>query len=390
MPDYADQLLNALQQVLPARRPLPLHEPSLTELEAEAVADCVRSGFVSSVGAQVNAFESQLAEFMGSRHVVAVVNGTAGLQVALHAVGVRPGDEVILPALTFVGTANAASHVGATPHFVDSCEHTLGLDPHALSDYLRRVARSTGSEIVNSNTGARIAAIVPMHTFGHPMEIQQLLEVANEFGIPVVEDAAESLGSWSQGRHTGTTGRLGVVSFNGNKIITTGGGGAIVTDDEEMAESVRHLTTTAKVPHAWEYVHDAVGWNYRLPNLNAALGCAQLARLPHLIEAKRDLAHSYQTALNGSSNVEFVAEPNGTTSNYWLSTVRLINANAHDRDATLSQLHASGFLCRPAWNLLSALPMYQHCPRAPLPVAQDLERQLINLPSSPDLVERVA
>lgn len=384
MPDTAlsTALLAGLRQVLGEGGPVALHEPEFRGNEWAYVKECIDTGWVSSVGRYVDEFERRLAELTGARHAVAVVNGTAALHVALHLAGVREGDEVLVPALTFVGTANAISHCGAVPHFVDSSQATIGLDPAALAAHLQEASRKGPEGLVNARTGRRIAAILPMHAFGHPVDLDALMEVSARFGLPVVEDAAESLGSTYRGRHTGTFGLLGVLSFNGNKIVTTGGGGAIVTDDAGIAKAAKHLTTTAKLPHRWEFVHDAVAWNYRLPNLNAALGCAQLERLPDMLARKRRLAEAYRRAFAGAGGLSFVAEPAGCASNYWLNAVRLAQPDMAARDALLAAANDAGFHCRPAWTLLHKLPMYAGCPRAPLPVALALEASLVNLPSS--------
>lgn len=378
----ATALLAGLRRVLGEAGPVPLHEPEFRGNEWAYVKECLDTGWVSSVGKYVDEFERRLAELTGARHAVAVVNGTAALHVALHVAGVRAGDEVLVPALTFVGTANAVSHCGAVPHFVDSSEATLGLDPGRLAAHLGTVSRRTPQGLENAATGRRIAAVLPMHAFGHPVDLDGLLEVSARFGIPVVEDAAESLGSTWRGRHTGTFGLLGVLSFNGNKIVTTGGGGAIVTDDAALARAAKHLTTTAKLPHRWEFVHDEVAWNYRLPNLNAALGCAQLERLPDLLSRKRRLAEAYREAFAGVPGLSFVGEPAGCRSNYWLNALRLAKPDMAERDALLAAANDAGYHCRPAWTLLHKLPMYAACPRADLAVALALEASLVNLPSS--------
>ena len=311
-----------------------------------------------------------------------MINGTAALHLALHAVGVKPGDEVIVPTLSFVATANSVSHCGAIPHFVDSDSRTLGLDPDALRNHLSRTTSIRDGQLLNSKTGRRISAVVPMHTFGHPMQIEKLLEVAAEFNLTVVEDAAESIGSFVGKVHTGTFGKVGILSFNGNKTITTGGGGAILTNDSVLAQQIRHLATTAKLAHDYQYLHDAVAFNYRMPNINAALGCAQMQRLDQFLKAKRSLAESYAQACKISQTLSFVGEPSGTTSNYWLNTVRLNSPDLKTRDALLSASRNDGYLCRPAWNLLHTLPMYQQAPRGELKVAEELVNSLINVPSS--------
>lgn len=362
--------------------PIALHEPNIGQHENDLVAKCLSSGWVSSVGEYISEFETGLAKFTNSKHAIAVVNGTAALHLALHAVGVKPGDEVLVPTLSFVATANSVSHCGAIPHFVDSDPETLGLDPNVLREYLSAIASLRDGQLHNSKTGRKISAVVPMHTFGHPMQIKKLLEVATEFNLTVVEDAAESIGSFVGKVHTGTFGKCGILSFNGNKTITTGGGGAILTNDDDLAKRIRHLATTAKVPHDYEYIHDAVAFNYRMPNINAALGCAQLNRLGDFLFAKRVLADEYKTKFSGANSMSFIAEPHGTTSNYWLNTIRLNKPDLALRDELLSAARADGYMCRPSWNLLHTLPMYVNSPRANLPVAQNLWLSLINIPSS--------
>jgi len=362
--------------------PIALHEPNIGQRENELVSKCLASGWVSSVGEYISEFEQGLAKFTNSKHAIAVVNGTAALHLALHSVGVKPGDEVLVPTLSFVATANAVSHCGAIPHFVDSDPETLGLDPLALREHLRANASLRDGELHNTSTGRRISAVVPMHTFGHPMQIEALIDVAKEFNLVVVEDAAESIGSYVGTTHTGTFGRCSSLSFNGNKTITTGGGGAILTNDSGLAQRIRHLATTAKMPHDYEYIHDAVAFNYRMPNINAALGCAQLSRLDDFLSAKRVLAEKYSEGFSSARSMQFVAEPHGTTSNYWLNTIRLNKPDLSLRDELLVAARDSGYMCRPAWNLLHTLPMYESSPRAKLPVAQNLWQSLINIPSS--------
>ncbi|WP_029008251.1 LegC family aminotransferase [Azospirillum halopraeferens] len=369
----------ALRSVTSPTRPLPLHEPVFAGREWDYVKDCLDTGWVSSVGAYVDRFERMLSQRAGDAHAVAVVNGTAALHVALMLAGVRTGDEVLVPALTFVATANAVAYCGALPHFVDSGPATLGLDPEALAAWLDETAERRDGACVNRRTGRRIAAVVPMHVFGHPVDMDGLAAVAGPRGIPIVEDAAESLGSLCRGRPTGGLGTIGTFSFNGNKIITAGGGGAIITADADLARRARHLTTTAKTAHPWAYEHDCVGFNYRLPNLNAALGCAQLEQLDGFIAAKRSLAAAYREALAGIPGVTFVDEPEGCRSIYWLNAVLVPDAAA--RDALLAATHAEGLLTRPAWGLMHRQPMYDGCPRAPLPVAESLADRLVCLPS---------
>ncbi|GGJ11299.1 perosamine synthetase [Alicyclobacillus cellulosilyticus] len=377
-------VIDAIRSCLPETTgPVALHEPRFDDRDREYVNECLDTGWVSSAGPFVDRFERMLADITGVRRAVAVVNGTSALHVALQLVGVRPGDEVVVPALTFIATANAVAYCGAIPLFADSDERTLGLDPHKLAVFLRNRAEVRTDGCYNRDTGRPIRAVVPMHTFGHPVDMDALLAVCEEFRLAVVEDAAESLGSLYKGRHTGGIGRVGVLSFNGNKIVTTGGGGAILTQDEELGERAKHLTTTAKRPHPWEYVHDEIGYNYRLPNLNAALGCAQLHRLPILVEQKRRLAERYANAFAEVPGVRFFREPPFARSNYWLNAILLDEEHAQWRDRLLAETLRLGILTRPVWRLLSSLPMYRHCPRMDLSVAESIERRLINLPSSP-------
>ncbi|MDT9198041.1 LegC family aminotransferase [Limnospira fusiformis KN01] len=381
--------LKALERVLGKPDPfIPLHEPEFLGHEWDKVKDCLDSTFVSSVGQYVDSFEAMLAEYTGAKYAVAVVNGTAALHIALLLAGVRPGDEVLVPSLSFVATANAVAHCGAIPHFLDSDLVTLGIDAHVLRDYIKECSEEHEGTVVNRFTRRRIAALVPMHTYGHPVDMISLMDVAASHRLPVVEDAAESLGSTYQGRHTGTLDKLGILSFNGNKVITTGGGGAILTDDADLARQAKHLTTTAKQPHRWEFFHDRIAWNYRLPNLNAALGCAQMEQLPDLLRRKRLLALQYQEVFADVAGIEFVGEPENSQSNYWLNTIRLKQPSLEVRDRLLAVANDAGYQCRPTWTLLHKLPMYADCPRAPLPIAEQLEASLINVPSSAKLIFR--
>ena len=362
-----------------------LHEPRIDGNAHEYVRSCLDSGWVSSVGAFVDRFERELAAYVGAGHAVATVNGTAALHLALHVAGVRPGDHVLVPTLTFVATANAVRACAATPHFVDVAERTLGMDPPALDAYLSEAAERRDDGTYDRSSGRRIAACVPMHTFGHPVAMEPLLAVCERWGIPVVEDAAESLGSTWHGRHMGTFGRLGIISFNGNKIVTTGGGGAVLTDDAELARRARHLSTTAKRPHPYRFDHDEVAFNYRMPNLNAALGVAQLERLDAAVSEKRRLAAAYVDAFDDVQGVEVFVEPAGARSNYWLNALVLDEADERARDALLEATNAAGIMARPVWTPLHWLPMYEAAPRMPTPVADALAARIVNVPSSPAL-----
>ncbi len=381
------QVVEALASVVPA--PAALHEPEIAGREWEYVKECLDTGWVSTAGAYVERFEAMLSDVTGAAHAVATVNGTAALHAALVLAGVEAGDEVIVPALTFVATANAVVYQGARPHFADSEEKTLGLDAAKLADHLERNTKIEGGRCVNAETGRAIRAVVCMHTFGHPVDLDALTEVCRRFGLVLIEDAAESLGSYYKGRHTGTWGRLSVLSFNGNKTVTTGGGGAILTNDADLARAARHLTTTAKLPHAWEFVHDQVGFNYRMPNVNAAIGCAQLERLDDFVERKRRLAQAYAAALDGMEGVRVFTEPDFARSNYWLNLLLLDPEVAHCRDALLALCHERGLGARPAWTPMHRLAMYAGDARMDLTVAEDLYARLVNLPSSPRLAPAV-
>jgi len=379
-----DKIISAIQSVIHPRKegPVALHEPCFNGNEWKYVKDCIDSTWVSYVGKYVDRFEEMIAEYTGARKAVAVVNGTAALQIALNVAGVKAGDEVLIPALTFVATANAVIHCGAIPHFVDSEEKTLGLDSRKLMDYLKEIALIDANGCKNKKTGQRITAVIPMHTFGHPVDLDSLTEVCNEYKLIMIEDAAESLGSFYKGKHTGNWGKLSILSFNGNKTITTGGGGAIITNDEELAKLAKHLTATAKVPHRWEFRHDHIGYNYRLPNINAALGCAQMEQLPGFLEKKRALAERYQKAFQSVEGLKFFTEPPNSKSNYWLNVLLLDKADTEQRDKILEKTNDAGIMTRPAWILLNELKMYQEYPVMDLIVAQKLEQRLINIPSS--------
>ena len=365
--------------------PLALHEPCFNGNEWVYLKECLDSTFVSSVGKFVDRFEHELAAFTGAKRAVAVVNGTAALHVALRLAGVEAGDEVLLPAVTFIATANAVAYCQATPHFVDSEERTLGMDAVALREHLLTIAEIRNGHCINRITGRVIRAMVPMHTFGHPVDINALLAIAHDYHLKLIEDAAESLGSTLYGQHTGTFGLMGTLSFNGNKTITTGGGGAILTNDIELGKRAKHITTTAKLPHRWKFEHDELGFNYRLPNLNAALGCAQLEQLPGFLRDKRQLFAKYQAAFNNVPGVNIIAEPAGSSSNYWLQTLLLDTAHAEQRDAVLAATNDAGLMTRPIWALINRLPMYANAYSAPLPVAKSLEQRVINIPSSSGL-----
>lgn len=379
-----NQIVSAIRSVIGTETAL-LHEPSFNGNEWNYVKECLDSSYVSSIGKFVEQFEGELTNYTGAKYAIAVVNGTAALHIALLLAGVSNNDEVLIPALTFVATANAVSYCGASPHLVDSEEKTLGMDPIALREYLNDITEIRNKQCINRHTGNVIRAIVPMHTFGHPVDIAELKVVAHDFCLEMIEDAAESLGSYVDGKHTGTFGLMGTFSFNGNKTITTGGGGAIITNDEDLARRAKHITTTAKLRHMWKYVHDEVGYNYRMPNINAALGCAQLEQLSTLLSAKRHLFKRYQKAFENISQVSIVKEPNGCQSNYWLQTILLNNSVTNQRDIILDSTNEAGFMTRPSWTLMNDLEPYKNSQKMELSVAESLQRRIINLPSSAHL-----
>lgn len=361
------------------RLPILLHEPCFMGNEKRYLQECIDSTFVSYVGPFVSKFEGMVSAYTGSKFSIAMANGTLALHIALVAVGVQRDDEVLTQAMTFVATANAITHAGARPVFLDSDPGTLGLSAEKLSVFLKQetVIKGDGYRY-NKKTGRRIFACVPVHVFGHPAKIRDIVRICSEHNILVVEDAAESLGSWYDGRHTGTFGKLGILSFNGNKTITTGGGGMVITDDEALAMRVKHLSTTAKVPHAWDFMHDEVGYNYRMPNVNAAIGCAQMESLEIFLTKKRELAKQYAKFFV-KAGIEFFTEPENCRSNYWLNTIFLENRAA--RDVFLEYTNVRQIMTRPAWRLMPDLPMYKDSERGDLSHARVLESRLVNIPS---------
>ncbi|PID90753.1 MAG: aminotransferase DegT [Bacteroidetes bacterium] len=362
---------------------IPLSVPRFVGREKEYLCDCIDSTFVSSVGEYVDRFELEVAEYTASPYAIACVNGTNALHIALELVGVQPGEEVITQPLTFVATCNAIAYAGAVPVFVDVDMQTMGLSPDALRAWLQDNAAMRGGECYNRHSGRRIRACIPMHTFGHPVRLDELVPICQEWGLELVEDAAESLGSLYRGHHTGTFGRIGILSFNGNKTITTGGGGMLLMRDEEFAHRAKHLTTQAKIPHPWEFCHDGVGYNYRMPNINAALGCAQLEQLETFLNDKRQLATEYAAFFATLDGMDYFQEPENAQSNYWLHAVLL--RDRKERDAFLEYTNSQGIMTRPIWELMPRLPMFTNSQRGPLPHAEELADRVVNLPSSPRL-----
>lgn len=359
---------------------IPLHAPTFLGNEKNYVSETINSTFVSSVGKYVDEFEKKLENFTGTAKAVATVNGTAALNASLYMAGVRQGDIVITQALTFVATCNAVHHMGAEPAFVDVSPVSLGLCPKALAVFLEQYAIATDLGPIHKDTKQRFQAVVPMHTFGHPVELDELIEVCKEWKIALVEDAAESLGSYYRGQHTGTFGDFGAISFNGNKIITTGGGGIVLCKTLELGKRTKHITTTAKVPHPYEFFHDEAGFNYRMPNLNAALGCAQMENLQSFIDNKRQLANTYLEFFTGT-DFEFVTEPDYAKSNYWLNAV--ICPSHKERERLLQQTNSEGVMTRPIWQLMHRLPMFKNALAGDLSKSEFIEARLVNIPSSP-------
>jgi perosamine synthetase len=384
---FTAAVLERMAAVLPPEDgPYPLHEPRIEGAAWTYVKDCLDSGWVSSIGEYVRWFEEKLVEATGARHAVATVSGTAALHVCMLLAGVERDDEVLVPPFTFVASANAIRYCGAHPHFVDIEPVSLGVDPIALEAHLERIAEMRGDVCVNALTGRPIRGLLVVHCFGHPARMSELAEVADRFNIALIEDAAEALGTSAGNRSAGCHGKLAALSFNGNKTVTTGGGGAILTDDAELAERAVHLTTTARVDDPFVLAHDMVAFNYRMPNLNAALGCAQLERLPDFLESKRLLAARWREAFAGLGGVRFVDEPSWGISNFWLNALYLDPPYAARRPQLLAALDDAGYRCRPFWTPLHHLPMYQDQPMAPLPVVEDLAARGFNVPSSAGLV----
>lgn len=358
---------------------VPLHVPCFIGNEKKYLNECIDSTFVSSVGKFVDRFEEMVAEYTGAKKAVVCVNGTNALHLAMLLSGVEQNDEVITQPLTFIATANAISYIGAHAVFLDVDLDTMGLSPVKVREWLEKNAEVKGGECFNKNTGRRIKACIPMHTFGHPVHLDELVEVCKDYHLNLLEDAAESIGSFYKGKHTGTFGKIGAISFNGNKTITTGGGGMLLFMDEELGKYAKHITTQAKVPHRWEFVHDHIGYNYRMPNINAALGCAQMEHLQEFVDNKRDLAQKY-AAYFKNSDVSFFIEPAECKSNYWLNVVLLKDKSARDR--FLEETNDAGVMTRPIWQLMNRLPMFKDCQCGDLSNAEWLEARVVNIPSS--------
>ena len=374
------KIIEFIQNIYTTTDFIPLHEPRFMGNEKKYLNDCIDSTFVSSVGKYVDMFEEQFAKKVGSRYAIATVNGTSALHISLILSDVTKDDEVITQPLTFVATCNAISYIGAKSIFVDVDLDTMGLSPKSLQKFLETNCEVINNKCLNKTTSKIIKACVPMHTFGHSCIITEIKDICDKWCISLVEDAAESLGSYYQNKHTGTFGKLGAFSFNGNKIITSGGGGVIVTDNEELAKKAKYLTTTAKVPHKWEYVHDEIGYNYRMPNLNAALLVAQLEQLDNFIKSKRDLASKYEEFFHDNGEIDFIKEPNNSKSNYWLQAVIVKDIN--QRDEFLDYTNKNGVMTRPIWKLMNELEMFKNCQCSSLENSKYLEQRVVNISSS--------
>jgi len=379
-------IIDALKVVLP-NGAAGLHEPEFTGNEWDYVKECLDTGWVSSAGSYVTRFEDMLAKITGAKHAIAVINGSAALHAGLLLADIEPDDEVIIPTLTFVATANAVSYCNAVPHFADCDDQTLGIDPDKLSSYLAEISEIRNDYCFNKKTNRRINALIVMHTFGHASELDTLKQVCDRYHITFIEDAAEAIGTLYKGKHVGNHGLISTLSFNGNKAITTGGGGAILTNDDEIADKARRLTDTAKVPHRWMRAHDLIGFNYRMTNMNAALGCAQLEKLDVIVEQKRNLAAAYEKAFTSLAGVTVFSETSVCKSNYWLNTIILDPEHADQRDAILEATNDAGLRTQPAWTPMHLLPMYGGCPRMDLSNAESLYQRVINLPSSSFLTD---
>jgi aminotransferase in exopolysaccharide biosynthesis len=372
------EIIKFIRKIYKTEDFIPLHAPVFNGNEEKYVIDTIHSTYVSYVGGYVNKFEEKIAEYTGSKYAIATVNGTSALHIALILARVQEGDEVITQPVTFVATCNTIKYCNAYPVFIDISLKTLGMDPKSLEKFLVEFTEIRNGYTYNKKTGRRIKACVPVHVFGHPVEIDEIVEICEKYNIVLVEDAAEALGSFYKNKHAGTFGNLGILSFNGNKIITTGGGGMILTDDETLAKKAKHITTTAKIVHPYEYFHDEIGYNYRMPNINAALGLAQLENLEEFVKIKRWIAQEYKKFF-GEIGIKFFTEPENSRSNYWLNAI-ILN-NKEERDKFLKITNENGIQTRPVWTLIYKLPMYKDCFKVETPNAEYIEERVVNIPS---------
>ncbi len=381
----ADLIVESIQKVT-GKGPHQLHEPLFFGKEISYLKNTINQNFVSSAGEYVNKFEKKIKEYTKAKFAIAVVNGTQAIYISLKACGVKKDEEVLVPALTFVGTVNAISYLGAKPHFVDSQIKNFGINCLKLENYLNKISKLRGNKCINKLTGKVIKAIVPVHVFGHPCDIQNIIEIAKKFNLMVVEDAAEALGSFYKKKHLGTFGDAGCISFNGNKIITTGGGGMVITNKKILAKKIKHLTTTAKIKHKWEYIHDEIGYNFRMPNLNAALGLAQLEKIHIFLKAKRTLFKKYFNVFNKMKGISLYKGSNNANSNYWLQTLILDKNNVNLKNKILKESHKKLIYTRPVWRLISELDPYKKNQKMNLSGAKEIYNKIINLPSSQSLI----
>ena len=373
------EIVDFIQETFNTKEFIPLHEPRFLGNEKKYLNECIDSTFVSSVGKFVDSFEQKFASYVGSKYAIATVNGTSALHISLILADINKDDEVITQPLTFIATCNAISYIGAKVIFIDVDMDTMGMSPKSLQEFLENNCQLVDGKCINKSTKRAIKACVPMHTFGHACRIDELAKICDEWGVTLVEDSAESLGSYYKNQHTGTFGKFGAFSFNGNKIITSGGGGVIVTDDEDLAKRAKHLTTTAKIPHPYEYVHDEIGYNYRMPNINAALIVAQMEQLDGFIKAKKDLAKKYEEFFS-DKDMEFITQSENSNSNYWLQALLL--KNKEKRDAFLDITNKNGVMTRPIWKLMNELEMFKDCQCSSLGNSKYLEERIVNIPSS--------
>jgi len=381
----ANLVVESIQKVI-GKGPHQLHEPLFFGKEMNYLKNTIKQNLVSSTGEYVNKFEKKIKEYTKAKFAIAVVNGTQAIYISLKACGVKKDEEVLVPALTFVGTVNAISYLGAKPHFVDSQIKNFGINCLKLENYLNKISKLRGNKCINKLTGKVIKAIIPVHVFGHPCNIQDIIKIAKKFNLVVVEDAAEALGSFYKKKHLGTFGDTGCISFNGNKIITTGGGGMIVTNKKILAKKIKHLTTTAKLKHKWEYIHDEIGYNFRMPNLNAALGLAQIEKIHTFLKAKRILFKRYLRVFNKIKGISLYKEPKNANSNYWLQTLILNGNNVNLKNKILKESHKKLIYARPVWRLISELKPYKKKQKMNLSGAKEIYNKIINLPSSQSLV----
>lgn len=368
------------------KKPEGIHTPYFNKQEIIFTKSAIDSGYVSSVGNFVNKFEKLLSNYTGAKYVIAVNTGTSALHLALKCFDIGKGDEVLIPSLSFVATGNAVKYCNATPHFIDIEEKTLGIDPSKLENYLSRITKIVGSECINKKTKKKIKAIIPVHMFGHPCQIKKLKKIAKRFNLLLIEDAAEGIGSFFCNKHVGSFGDIGILSFNGNKTITTGGGGAVMTNNLKYAKKIKHISTTAKKNHPWNYNHDMLGFNYRMPNLNAALGCAQILKINTILKLKIKLARLYKQKFKNNKYFDFFDEPIRSKSNFWLQTIVLKNEYSSKKETIIKDLNLSGFPSRPAWSLIHQLSYFKNCPKMNLQCTINLFNRIINLPSGPDII----